>query len=298
MAAPEQSRINKEENPLVSIIVATFDRGKFLERCIRSILNQTYKSIECIIVDGASKDDSVSILKRLSEEDSRVRWISEPDEGEVYAVNKGLDMARGEIVGFQASDDFYTPAAVEHSVDFLLKNPSYIGVSGDALYVDEEGKELGMGVTSYRGEMSRETIKKIIIVRYRACPVCHGSFFGWRERLLKHGKLDPAFSVTPDWEFYLRLLKNGERIGYIPQIHYKYTAHEEMGAVKHWSKVEEQRKRLYRMHHVSHIHVLLRATIGRLLSYLTNPYRTSFFLGVKREIAIHWSRMKDVHGII
>jgi glycosyltransferase involved in cell wall biosynthesis len=281
---------SKEKFPLVSIIVATYNREKFLERCIRSVLNQTYNNVECIVVDGASKDDSVSILTRLSREDNRVRWISEPDDGEVYAVNKGLDMARGEIVGFQASDDFYTLEAVKHSVEFLLKNPSYIGVSGDALYVDEEGKELGMGVTTYRGEMCKETIRKIIIVRYRACPVCHGSFFGWRERLLKHGKLDPAFSVTPDWEFYLRQLKNGERIGHLPKIHYKYTAHEDMGAVKYWRRVEEQRRELFRIHQIWRRHIILRETWGRLASYLMNPYRTPLLRGIRRELQMYYRK--------
>lgn len=287
MSTPEkQPGDPKEERPLVSIIVATYNRGNFLERCIRSILNQSYSNIECIVVDGASKDDSVLILKRLAAEDPRVRFISEPDGGEVYAVNKGLDMARGEIVGFQASDDFYTPHAVENSVSFLVKNPSYVGVSGDALYVNEKGEKLGMGVTTYRGTMSRETIRKLIIFRYRACPVLHGSFFGWRERLLKYGKLDPSFSVTPDWEYYLRLLRNGEQIGHIPHVHYMYTAHPDMGAVKYWSKVEAQRKRLYEIHQINKIDLIFRATFGRLISYVANPYRTSFFKGIRRELQL------------
>jgi glycosyltransferase involved in cell wall biosynthesis len=289
----KQSSVAKDIDPLVSIIVATFNRGNFLERCIRSILDQSYQNVECIVVDGASKDDSVSILQRLSAQDSRIRFISEPDGGEVYAVNKGLDMARGQIVGFQASDDFYTPDAVRNSVSFLLQNPSCIGVSGDALYVNEKGEKLGMGVTTYRGTMSRETIKKLIVLRYRACPVLHGSFFGWRERLLRYGKLDPSFSVTPDWEFYLRLLQNGEEIGYIPQVHYMYTAHPDMGAVKYWSKVEAQRKRLYEVHQVNLFYQALRSTLGRLVSYTANPYRTPFLQGVLREIRL-WNSQRGL----
>jgi glycosyltransferase involved in cell wall biosynthesis len=283
MAAKSNLQSLDKKEPLVSIIIATYNRGNFLERCLRSVLDQTYRNLECIVVDGASKDDSVKILERLSRQDSRLRYISEPDEGEVYAVNKGLDMALGEIIGFQASDDFYTSEAVSNSVDFLVKHPDYIGVAGDASYVDEHGNDLGMGVTTYRGAMTRENVRKIIIVRFKACPVCHGSFFGWRERLLKYGKLDPAFSVTPDWEFYLRLLKEGEEIGHVPRIHYKYTAHTDMGAVKYWSKVEAQRQKLYQIHNVTSFHVFLRATVGRLISYLANPYRTPLFSGIQRE---------------
>lgn len=291
--AEDKTSQPRETQPLVSIIVATYNRGKFLERCIGSILDQTYRNIECIVVDGASKDDSVAILERLAAEDARVKFISEPDSGEVYAVNKGLDMARGQIVGFQASDDFYTPEAVSNSVEFLLKNPEYIGVSGDALYIDEHGNELGMGITTYRGRMSRETIRKIIVRRFKACPVCHGSFFGWRERLLKYGKLDPNFSVTPDWEYYLRLLRAGETIGYIPKIHYKYTTHSDMGAVKYWAKVEAQREKLYKLHNVTPFHIFLRSTFGRLTSYLANPYRTPFVPGIKREFQMWRAQRKS-----
>ena len=156
---------------------------------------------------------------RLAAADSRLRFISEPDEGEVCAVNKGLDMAKGEIFGQQASDDFYVPDAVEAAVGFLLRHPEYIGVGGDGRYVDEAGNDLGRGVITYRGPMCRETIKRILRVRWKANAVCHGSFFGWRERVLRIGKLDPAFSVVPDWEFYLRILDAGERIGCLPKIH-------------------------------------------------------------------------------
>ena len=284
MEVPFQKAANVATNPKVSIIVATYNRAKFLERCIRSILDQSYQNLECIVVDGASKDDSVSILGRLSREDPRVRFISEPDEGEVDAVNKGLVLATGEIVGFQASDDFYTPDAVKNSVAFLLANPYYIGVAADALYVDEQGNELGMGVTTYRGRMASDTIRRMIMLRYKACPVCHGSFFGWRERMCKLGGLDPKFSVTPDWEFYLRMLKAGEKIGSIPKVHYKYTTHADMGAMKYSAKVEQQRRLLYQAHGFSPIHVFLRATFGRAVSYLANPYRTPLIKGIRREV--------------
>src|SRR5262245_24105943 len=109
--------------PLVSIIIPTYNRAGFLEKSVRSVLNQTYRNLECIVVDGASKDDSVAVLQKLAAEDSRLRFISEPDKGEIYAVGKGMDLATGEIMGWQASDDYYLPDAVQTSVDFLLGHP-------------------------------------------------------------------------------------------------------------------------------------------------------------------------------
>jgi glycosyltransferase involved in cell wall biosynthesis len=270
--------------PLVSVIIPTYNRAGFLEKSVRSVLNQTYRNLECIVVDGASKDDSVAVLQRLAAEDPRLRFISEPDKGEIYAVGKGMDLAKGDIMGWQASDDYYLPHAMETSVNFLLQHPEYIGVAGDARYVDEHGTDLGRGVITYRGEMSRDTIRTILMVRYKSCAVCHGSFFGWRERLLPHGKFDPNFSVTPDWEYYLRLLAAGERIGCLPRVQYHFTIHSGMGAVQHAKKVETQRAILHQKHGMKWYHELIRSTVGRAASYFCNPHRSAFIPGVIREI--------------
>ena len=107
-----------------------------------------------------------------------------------------------------------------------------MGVGGDALYVDDQGTDLGRGVITYRGMMTKDKIRHILTLRYKSCFVCHGSFFGWRSRLLDARQLDPAFSVTPDWDYYLRLLAAGERVGCLPRIQSKYTVHPDMGALK------------------------------------------------------------------
>jgi len=205
-------------------------------------------------MDGASKDDSVRILERMANADNRLRYVSEPDEGEVYATNKGFDLGKGEIYGIQASDDCYTPGALAAAVDFLLQHPEYVGVSGDAGYVDAQGHSLNRGVVTYRGQLSANTIRRLMMVRYTSCPVLHGSFFGWRERILRHGKLDPTFSVTPDWEFYLRLLDRGEQIGCLPRVQYHYTFHPGMGAVRYARLVEQQRLLLYQRYGIKWHH--------------------------------------------
>jgi glycosyltransferase involved in cell wall biosynthesis len=270
--------------PLVTVIIPTFNRANFLERCARSVLNQTYRNLECLVMDGASKDGSVDILRRLAAEDARLKFVSEPDEGEVFATNKGLDLARGEIVGVQASDDFYVPDAVETSVKYLLAHPEVIGVSGDARYVDDRGNDLGRGVITYRGEMSRRSVRRILMTRYKSCFVCHGGFFGWRKRLLAHGKFNPAYSVTPDWDFYLRLLLGGERIGFLPRIQYKYTVHQGMGAWKYSAKVENQRALFQQACGMKWYHELIRTTAGRAVAYFSNPHRSPFFSGLAREL--------------
>jgi glycosyltransferase involved in cell wall biosynthesis len=277
-------------NPLVSIIVPTRNRGPFLERCLESILHQSYRNLECLVMDGASNDDSVSILERLSRQDPRLRFRSEPDRGEVEATNKGLHLARGDIVGIQASDDFYTPDAVESAVDFLCRHPKYIGVAGDAWFVDPQGTPLGRGMITYRGRMNRQTLRRLLIVRYKTSFLNHGTFLGWRQRLQQHGAFNPEFSVTPDLEFYTRVLAAGEEIGCLPRVQVHYTIHPEMGAVQHWRKVDEQLRRIHDRHGLRWHHHLLRLTVGRGISYLSNPLRTPLVPGLRREMREWWRR--------
>ena len=227
--------------------------------------------------------------------DPRLRFISEPDEGEVYAVNKGLDLARGDIIGFQASDDFYVADAVKTSVDYLLANPAMVGVAGDACFIDPTGQPLHRGMITYRGELSGRCLRRILVMRFFMCPVVHGTFFGWRERLLPHGKLDPAFSVVPDVDYYLRLLAAGERIGCLPRFQVNYTVHPDMGAVKHYERVRQQLAKIYQRYGFHWYHHVLRLTVGRFASYIGNPHRTRLLPGLAREGAELWRRnMKAV----
>jgi glycosyltransferase involved in cell wall biosynthesis len=282
--------------PLVSIIVPTFNRAPFLERCLRSVLTQDYPRLECIVVDGASRDASVAILERIALQDPRLRFVSEPDCGEVDATNKGMDLARGDIMGVLASDDAYVPGAVRTSVQFMVRHPEHVGVSGDGRYVDEQGRDLGRGVITYRGQMCRDTIRRMLILRYKMCPVYHAAFFGWRHRILAIGRMDPRFSVIPDFEFYLRLLDAGASIGCLPRVQVAYTVHPDMGAIKHHARVEAQRAELHRRHGLRWHHEFLRLTVGRLASYLANPYRSPFIPGLRRELTDWIARRRQSKG--
>ena len=123
--------------PLVSIVTPSLNKGRFIEETILSIKYQTYPRIEHIVIDGGSTDDTLNILRKYS--DSLV-WISEPDKGMYYASNKGVRMARGEILGWLMADDTYMPQAVETAVKLLLENPDVAMVYGKCNFIDEDGK--------------------------------------------------------------------------------------------------------------------------------------------------------------
>src|SRR3977135_236299 len=101
------------EQPLVSIVTPSFNQGRFIRRTIESVLAQTYPNIEYVVVDGGSPDETLDVLKSYGD---RVRWLSEADAGQTDAINKGLRLTNGEIVGYLNSDDVLFPEAIARVV--------------------------------------------------------------------------------------------------------------------------------------------------------------------------------------
>jgi glycosyltransferase involved in cell wall biosynthesis len=126
-----------DTRPLVSVLTPSFNHGRFLGECIRSVAQQTYRPLEHIICDGGSTDSTIDVLHRAPE---NVRWISEPDRGQSHALNKALSLSTGEIVGWINSDDAYLdPAAVEAAVDLFRRRPDVDVVYGHAALVNAAG---------------------------------------------------------------------------------------------------------------------------------------------------------------
>ena len=127
--------------PKLSIITPSLNQGAFIERTIRSVLDQGYEPLEYLIVDGGSSDDSVEIIKRY--EDRLAWWVSEPDEGQTDALNKALRRATGDVIAYVNSDDYYLPGAFERALG-ALESGEKTWMCGAARFDDEDGEFIAL----------------------------------------------------------------------------------------------------------------------------------------------------------
>jgi glycosyltransferase involved in cell wall biosynthesis len=192
------------EQPLVSIITPSYNQAQYLEQTIISVLEQDYPLIEFLLVDGNSTDGSQEIIKKYA---SRITWwISEPDQGQAEAINKGLKRVKGEIVAWLNSDDYYLPGAVTKAVSAFQTQPSTSIVYGDVLAVDADGHQ--MKKLHYRQWDLIDLMKFNIIGQ--------PSVFFRREILDKIGFLDPSLQFLLDHQLWLRLIQRAPML-YLPE---------------------------------------------------------------------------------
>lgn len=183
-------------NPLVSIVTPSYNQDRFLEETILSVLNQDYQNLEYIIVDGGSTDNSLDIINKYK--DRLAWWVSEPDEGQTDAINKGFSQANGKILAWLNSDDTYQPQAVSQAAAFLSAHTKTGMVYGDANLINESGKNIGKFP-------ARQTDYKRLKRGYVHIPQ-QASFFRsdiWEQV----GPLDPTFYFAMDYDLWVRIAR-------------------------------------------------------------------------------------------
>ncbi len=182
--------------PLVSIITPSYNQRDFIEDNLLSVKSQDYPNIEHIVVDRESTDNTIDIFKNY-ESKYNLLWISELDEGQSDAVNKGFAMAKGEIIGWLNSDDVYFDTHVITTVVKYFNKNSHIDVIyGDAVVINKDNLIMKVICTK---EFDYKDLQK-------TCFIVQPALF-FRRRIIDKHKLDTALSYAMDYEFWLRLAK-------------------------------------------------------------------------------------------
>ncbi len=193
----------------VTVITATWNSSATLRDTMESVLRQTYQDIEHIIVDGGSTDNTMEMVREYEPRyQGRLRYISEPDRGIYDAMNKGIDMATGDVIGLLNSDDFYTSADVVGRVVKALEEDNGVdAVYGDVHYVRDG--QLDKCVRYYSSQPFHRSW-----MRFGFMPA-HPSFYCRRSVYERYGTFDLSYKVAADFENLLRLI-------FIHRIHTRY----------------------------------------------------------------------------
>lgn len=184
----------------ISIITATYNSGNTVGDTLKSVLAQTYHDYELLVVDGASKDNTLEVVKKMEPLfEGKMRYISEPDKGIYDAMNKGIRMATGEVIGILNSDDFYTSDDALACIAWTLENEKVDAVYGDIHYVDDE--DLKKCVRYYSSKPFRRWMMRLGFMP------AHPSFYCRKEVYEKYGAFDAEnYRVAADFENLLRLI--------------------------------------------------------------------------------------------
>ncbi|SNR17699.1 glycosyltransferase family 2 protein [Tenacibaculum jejuense] len=184
--------------PLISIITVTYNSEETIKDTIESVLNQSYENIEYIIVDGASKDTTLNIIRlyeeKFAEKKFAYSWISESDSGIYDAMNKGIDIAKGKLIGIINSDDWYELDAIEKVVNLFQKNSKAI-ISG------------AMNRVTHEKKVYKTMLNKNISNVSNFMPINHPASFVPKDIYTSIGKFDTYYKLSADYDFMFRAFK-------------------------------------------------------------------------------------------
>jgi glycosyltransferase involved in cell wall biosynthesis len=192
------------ELPTISVVTPSFNAAATIEETLRSVREQDYPHLEHVVVDGGSTDGTVAILERADD----VRFVSEPDRGLSHAMNKGVAMATGDIVGWLNADDTYLPGAVRAIGEAFAARPEAEWATGRCLIVDGAGREIRKGATAYKNFFLRRYSHSLYLTQnFISAPAT----FVRREAYQRH-PFREDYAMSMDYDVFLQLAQAGDPI--------------------------------------------------------------------------------------
>ena len=196
------------QDKLVSIITITYNSASTLRDSLRSVEAQNYEDIEHIIIDGASTDGTQAIIQAYARDRQQVHYVSEKDTGIYNAINKGLRLATGDIIGILNSDDVLASPDTIATIVHRFSHDDAQVVYGDLVYCNT----MGAVVRHWRSNTFRRSSLKF------GWMPAHPTFYCLRSVYEQIGQYDETFAISADYDFMLRVLLKPYRIVYIPKI--------------------------------------------------------------------------------
>ena len=204
-------------NPFVTVLMTVYNGDEYLRSSVQSVLNQTYKDFEFLIINDCSTDDSVKTLESFN--DKRIIiYNNEENIGQTKSLNVGLKLARGKYVARMDADDMAFPMWLEKLIRCFSYYPDYAAIGSAAIVIDENGKKKEI-------RRSPTNLHEIIFRIFFAPPMNHVSVLLNKDMILKNGGYDEDFKITQDYELWSSLIRNGYRLLNIPDILVAYRVH-------------------------------------------------------------------------
>lgn len=194
----------------ITVITTTFNSASTVEDTFLSVLGQTFKDIEYLVIDGCSKDGTIDIIKAYEPKfNGRMRWVSQKDNGVYDAMNKGIRMATGDVIGFLNSDDFFTKKDCLQTIADAFGDDDIDATYGNIHYVNPD--DLTLMVRFYSSKRFRPSLMRLGFMP------AHPSFYCKRSVYEKLGVFDTSYKIASDFELLLRFI-------YVNHIRTRYIA--------------------------------------------------------------------------
>lgn len=196
----------------VSLITVCFNSDKYLKSAIESVKMQKYSEIEYIIIDGCSKDGTMDIIKEYELQfNNRLKWTSEPDKGIYDALNKGVALATGDIIGFLHSDDLFNSQDTLQHIAHAFKDDDISAVYGDLVFVDQQ--DINKIVRNWKSQSFKPGL-----LQHGWMPP-HPTLFMRREVYEKHGFFNTNLKCAADYDYILRVFRDPTlTFEYLPEV--------------------------------------------------------------------------------
>jgi glycosyltransferase involved in cell wall biosynthesis len=197
-------------------VTPSFGQGHFLERTLYSVVNQNYPALEYVVQDGGSTDETTVVLRRY--EDSLLHWVSEPDDGQGDAINRGFAHTTGEIMAYLNSDDLLLPGALAYVARYFTAHPDVDVVYGNRMMIDEHDGHIGSLV------LPRHDDEELTLLDF----VPQETLF-WRRSAWEAagGQIDASLRFAIDWDLLLRFRESGAKIVRLPRFMGAFRVHDE-----------------------------------------------------------------------